>query len=330
VRQDRPNRERLGLRRSLVAVGLLLASVSLAALARAGASSVARVGPREIGLDDFVRRIRLLAPFQRDDLGATWPEQRRRFLDQVLIPETLLELQVRSGGVPAADEALAQSLLAELRREVASSIVRDDEIAAYYERQRRHYETPEGILLWRILVASEAEARELIRALSVPTTAAFRKLARERSLDQPTAMRGGSLGYVEADGQTHMPEVRVAPVLYAAARAVHDGELVPQPVPEGTAFAVIWRRGSRPLQRPAPADVSVAIREALLEARFGARRQTLLSSLRAAALGTYRPELLAGFDPPIPSDGRERRLPSGTPPLRSVELLPRETDRGLR
>ncbi len=302
-------------------------------LAHADTHTLARVGPFVIDVGSFQERAALLAPFQWATLGNTWEEQRRRFLDEVLIPEALL--QAHAGGTKAGwlaprDAALSEVLLLDLQAQVSSVPVSDLELRRHYEQHRRHYETPRAILIWRILRANELEARELIATLGVPDEAEFRRLARDLSIDEATCMRAGTLGYVASDGQTHLPQVRVSPALFAAADQVRDGELVPLPVREGNHFAVVWRRASRPAKAQSLAEVSAAVRAQLEEQKLAEETRELLERLRANELRDFQPGTLAGFEPPSAAPVARPALAREAMPLRPVRLLPKPTDRGLR
>jgi len=311
----------------------LLGGALLVPLAHADSHSLGRVGPLEIDVGSFEQRAAQLAPFQWVELGNTWEEQRRRFLDEVLIPEALL--QVHAGGIKGdlplpRDVALAEVLLLDLQRQVSRAPPSELELRRHYEQHRRHYETPRAILIWRILRATEPEARELIATLGVPNEAEFRRLARDLSIDEATCMRAGTLGYVASDGQTHMPQVRVSPALFAAADQVRDGELVPLPVREGDHFAVVWRRASRPAQAQSWAEVSVAVRAQLEEQKLADETRTLIERLRANELRDLQPGALDGFEPRFAEPVARPEPAREATPLRPVRLLPMITDRGLR
>jgi peptidyl-prolyl cis-trans isomerase C len=302
-------------------------------LARADTQTLARVGPFAIDVGSFQERAALLAPFQWATLGNTWEERRRRLLDEVLIPEALL--QAHAGGTKGdllapRDAALSEVLLLDLQAQVSSVPVSDLELRRHYEQHRRHYETPRAILIWRILRTNEPEARELIAKLGVPDEAEFRRLARDLSIDEATCMRAGTLGYVASDGQTHMPQVRVSPALFAAADQVRDGQLVPVPVREGDHFAVVWRRTSRPAQAQSWAEVSAAVRAQLEEQKLAEATRQLLERLRANQLRDFQPGALAGFEPRSAEPVARPALAQEAVPLRPVRLLPKATDRGLR
>lgn len=293
---------------------------------------LARVGSIALAAATFRQRASLVGAGTWLELGADWPEQRRRFLEQVLVPEALLSLAAEREPAalpPARDRALARALAAALADEAARVPPGDAELRAYRARHEREFITPRRLALWRILLPTEADARRAITELSPPTPEAFSRIARERSIDRATHMRAGNLGLVASDGHTAVPELRVAPALFAAADAVDDGQLVPEPVPEGDGFAVVWRRSSRPAtQRPEP-EIRATITARLAEARAAAARDALIQRLRREHLTEYHPEAARDHEPRFPEvRARPRALASS--PTRVPRLVPEATDRGLR
>jgi hypothetical protein len=318
--------------RHLLRAGLLACTL-LGQLAVADTGTLARVGPFAIDAATFQRRAALVAPLEWPELGASWREQRRRFLDDVLVAEGLLAVAAEQApaALPSArDRALARTLEATLASETSRAVPSEADVAAYRERYRAELDTPRTLSLWRILLVSEADARAVIAQLSPLTEAAWSRLARERSTDRATNMRAGNLGRVAADGQTHMPELRVSPALFAAADRVKDGELVGSPVPEGDAFAVVWRRASQPARESSPASVATSIAARLGEQRFATARAQLIEALRRAHLADHQPERVASFEPQFTETGAPLPRLDGELPVRPVRLLPELTDRGLR
>jgi peptidyl-prolyl cis-trans isomerase C len=307
-------------------------SLLLGGVAVADTATLAQVGPLAIDAARFRQRAALVSALEWPELGATWPEQRRRFLD-VLISELLLTLAAERepSALPTApSRALARTLTAALDADAARAVPEEAEVRAYHARYQSEFVTPRALGLWRILLGSEAEARAVIAELRVPTTAAFSRLARERSTDHATHMRAGNLGQVQADGQTQIPELRVAPALFEAADRVRDGELVPEPVREGEAFAVVWRRASHPARAESIAQATPFITARLIEERAAAAHRELLEALRREHLGEYHPERVAAIPPSFPEPGGRRppgAAPAGSEPPR---LVPEPTDRGLR
>jgi peptidyl-prolyl cis-trans isomerase C len=315
------------------ACGVVALSIALTELAAADAAPLARVGTFAIDAASFRERAARVARLEWPALGATWPERRRRFLDDVLIPEALVALAAAReppGLPPARDLALARALAATIVDEASRVVASEEEVLAYSARYPGQLGAPRALTLWRILLTTEADARAVIAQLAPPTLAAFSRLARERSIDRATHMRAGNLGQVGADGQTRVPELRVAPALFEAADRVRDGELVPEPVREGDAFAVVWRRASHAARAPAGVDVARLIQARLAEERAASVRRELLESLRRAHLRDYHPERAAAYEPRFDEPGVPPRRIGTVDGAPRPRLLPELTDRGLR
>ncbi|KYF67369.1 peptidylprolyl isomerase, partial [Sorangium cellulosum] len=246
-----------------------------------------------------------IPPFQLQSFGRTPEEIRKNFVSQVLVREQLLaqgaaaqklteraDVQDRVRGVLRA--ALLQRLQAEA---AASSPVTDEEVRAYYEAHRDKFSSPAMVALWRILVATREEAEAILAELKKdPSPQRFKDIARERSLDKATSMRGGDLGFVAPDGVTSEPGLKVAPGLLQAAARVKDAELVPEPVPEGDRFAVLWRRQSRrPVSRSLEQEAP-SIRQILAHGKAEAQVKQLLERLRAQDVSGHAPELVELID----------------------------------
>jgi peptidyl-prolyl cis-trans isomerase C len=312
---------------------ILLGAALCALGARGDAGVVATVGDARIGAGELVERAQRLTALQLRDLGASWPEQRRRLLDEVLVREALLTQAARRDGLEQEpyvawqrNQLLAGAFLASLMRD-ALARVSDAEIARYHAEHQPDFTTPRSIEIWRLLAPDEPAARALIERARALDASGWSQLVRESSLDEATRMRKGSLGFVRADGHTERPELRVAPELFAAADQVADGQLVPTPVREGERFAVVWRRRSRPAQSERLDAVREQIRGLLAERRVADDSARIRGELRAR-VSQYQPELLDGLaraDPPL----RPRPAPPGVA-ARSVAPKPRPSERGLR
>jgi hypothetical protein len=169
-----------------------------------------------------------------------------------------------------------------------------EELRDYYGSHRHEFVKPERFRIFRILLGTEQEASDFIAALpAVLGLEAWRALSRTRSVDHATHERGGDLGFVGPDGNTDVPEVRVDPKLYEAARQLKDGEILRRPVLEGQRFAVVWRRGSLSPSEKSLADVAPALGARLSQARGEERVDELISRLRATELHDFSPQKLA-------------------------------------
>ncbi|HEX2735669.1 MAG TPA: peptidyl-prolyl cis-trans isomerase [Polyangiaceae bacterium] len=193
------------------------------------------------------------------------------------------------------DRVLADALDRGLRSEANPSA---EQMRQFYAEHRDRYQQPKAIRLWRILVASESAAKEIISAVDgkPKPVALWSNLAREQSLDEATKQRDGSLGFVRADGTTDVPELRVDPALFGAADQVADGELVKTPIAEGSSYAVVWRRGTRPARAQRFEDEQANIREILVRSTAQAARNLLIAELRSKNLTNYTPDLVSLLD----------------------------------
>lgn len=330
ARRSRPG-SRVALRG--LALGALLGASLGGSAALAGGQVLARVGAIAIDVPAFQRRAALVSALDWPALGSSWPERRRRLLEDVLIADALLAqsaARAAPGLLTARDRALALALEVELQRQTAAP-ASAAELEAYVSRHRRELTIPRALSLWRILVGSEAEARALITTLTPPNEAVFSRLARDVSIDRATHMRAGNLGRVFADGDTAVPELRVSPGLFAAAERVRDGELVPEPVAEGAAFAVLWRRSSHPERSLPASEVRRRVDARVADERRARLGDELLAGLRRAHLADHHPERLAAYapsfaEPPSPPP----RPVLAEQPSGPVRLAPEPTDRGLR
>jgi hypothetical protein len=203
------------------------------------------------------------------------------------VPRWLLDREAQMTKVAQAPE-IAEEIADILHRGLIGKLATPDaaplnkEVDDYLKRNRRDFEKPLRLRLFRILLNSEEEAEELRRTLTKDTSVEeFRKLAREKSVDQATHERGGDLGFVWPDGSTDVPQVRVKTALYEAALPLSDGELAPKPIAEDGRFAILWRRGSKP-EVPLNDESRQVAKLRVLEQRRDAEVTDLLDRLKTA------------------------------------------------
>ncbi len=263
-----------------------------------GARVVARVGKRTVTVADLETRLAELPAFQLATFGATPDQIRRRFLDEIVLPELLYaqaaEDRRLDHELPTEDliaRARSNATIRRIRRDAPGPAeVKREDIAAYYERHKDLYDAPERVQVWRILVASRSEAVDILaRTKKDPSVKAFGDLAREKSLDRATHMRRGDLGFLSADGKSDEAALTVDPAIATAARSVKDGELVPEPVAEGPNFAVVWRRGTTPARSRPLAQVEEAIRDALHREAVERATRERIAELRKAQVRDLDP-----------------------------------------
>lgn len=289
-----------------------LAASTFALVARADDASrraavIAKVGDRAITVGELEDRLAALPRFQLAELGRTPEEIRKRFLESVVMPEALLEaagarrdVGKQKGVQDRLARARANATLRAIARQIPSvDRIPAEEVKAYYDAHLAQYDAPERIAIWRILVATREEAVQVIAAakkeLTVP---AFTALAREKSLDKATNLRAGNVGFVGADGVSNEAGLKIDPAVVAAAKTVKDGELVPTPVAEGTAFAVVWRRGTVAAEKRSLAEADEQIRAILVRRKADDATEKLVHALEKAHAGPIDTELLRTTDLP--------------------------------
>jgi len=296
----------------------VFAAVLFAVAARADAPTDPRraivcvhVGNRDITVGEVEDRMAQVPPFQLRTFGADEDEIRRNFVAQVIVPDALwaqgasarhLDTQIPTRF--DLDRARAQATLRALQKRLGSpNDVPMAEVQAYYDKNKSHYDAPERIQIWRISCATREEAQTVIAAAKKdPTVANWDKLAREHSLDKATYLRSGNVGFVAADGTSNEAGLRIDPAIPKAAQAVRDGEFVPDPVPEGSGFAVIWRRGTVGASHRSVEDVKAQIQWSIMRQKEDDEKKKLLDELRKTNLKEENPELLSGIDV-APPDG---------------------------
>ena len=236
---------------------------------------VARVGKAVITVAELEQRLSLVSSFQRQTYGSTPEQIKRGFLEQVLIPETMMVQAAIDRGmvndrevIAKRREVLRQALMAKLRVQAKDeATITDNDVQAYYQAHIGRYRTPPLVSVWRLLVADERIARQVIAQVANELTPSkWAGLVSAYSIDKSSQMSGGNLGFVTQQGVSADGKTRISEAVAQAAFGVRDGELVPEPVKEGSAFAVVWRRGSMPAINRSLEEERASIRETLLQA----------------------------------------------------------------
>jgi peptidyl-prolyl cis-trans isomerase C len=289
------------------------------------AAVVARVGNRTITAGELEDKLAQVPRYQLADFGSSADEIRKKFLNDIVVRDALL-------AQGADDKHLADTLPTEGRvaRALSSATLRKvrseagnpgnisaDDVKAYYEANKTRFDSPERILIHRILCKTKAEAATVIEAFKKePTARNFTDLAREHSQDKATFMRGGNLGFLAADGSSNEAGLKADPAIVKAAAGAKDGELIQQPVAEGDMWAVVWRKGTVAAQHHMVEEAAPQIRDTLYKERLEAARKKLVDDLRAQNVKEVNEPLLRTIDVSR-SDGAitPRKRPGQVPPL---------------
>lgn len=324
----------------LCALGVVFAAAAVtvnvvAEEGTSGASDVAKVGTRSVTARAFVQRLRGVPDFQLATFGSSPSEIKRNFLEQVVIRD---ELFAQGAEAKKLDQATrAHERIDRALRTARINLVRENievtpaEIAAYFADNRARFDAPERVAVTRILCATRGEAMSVLaEAKSNGGAQRWNDLAREHSQDKATYMRGGALGFLAEDGSSSEASVRADPALFAAARKVKDGEFVPEPVEEGSGFAVIWRRGSTAGVHRTLEEETGAIRQILGRRKLGDAVKSLTDALRSADKIEEHPELIDLIEVGPEGSVSQRKRPGIAKRRPAEPPAPSATPSGLR
>lgn len=296
------------------------------------AAVVARVGSRTVTVGELEDRLAEVPRFQLVTFGSDAASIRKKFLEDVILPDVLLSLGAEDRKL--ADEpavgfrvgrARSNATLRAIRAQIGpASAISMDDVRAYYEANRATYDAPERINVWRILCKTREEAATVLAlAKKDATVSNFNALAREHSIDKATYLRGGNLGFLSPDGTSNEPGLKVHVEIVQAAQKVKDGEIVGDPIAEGENFAVVWRRGTVAASKRSVEDVAPQIRDTLFRERVDKATQKLLDDLRARDVKDVNDSLLAAVEV-SPGDGTisANRRPGQVPPIDKPQPAP--------
>lgn len=262
---------------------------------------VLTVGARTVTVGELEDHLAGIAPFQLETFGATREAIARAYVERVLVRDLVLAAgaeERRLPEIPPTKQLLERARSSATLRRTRAAIpvaaaIPEADVRKFYEDNRARFDSPERIHLWRILCATEADAKAVLEAVKADaTTARFTELARDKSIDKATNLRGGNLGFLGPDGASNEAGVKVDAALVRASRAVKDGELVPTPVVEGENFAVVWRRGTVPATLRTLEEASAQIRATIYRERTDRADKELLKRLREENVKELHEELL--------------------------------------
>jgi peptidyl-prolyl cis-trans isomerase C len=219
---------------------------------------VAKVNGKDIHLSDV------------QDAMASLPEQARGMPPQVVMPmvidqlvdRTALADEARKQGLQndpavqaaiarATDQALQNALL---RKEIAPSIS-DAAIQARYDAEYKNKSGEEEVHARHILVATEAEAKQIIAELQ--KGADFTAIAKQHSTEPGAAQSGGDLGWFKKGD--------MLPAFSEAAFSLKPGQIDPNPVHTQYGWHVIQVLETRTAPPPTLADAKDEIRQQIIQ-----------------------------------------------------------------
>ena len=254
----------------------------------------AKVGMETITVGMVEDEINVRSPYARVRLAE--PQALRALADDLVSGELFYQGAVKLGYADDpevarfVDQAAVQLFIRkEFEEPVGPHDVPAEAVAEYFQAHPDEFRRPEMRRARHILVASRQEAQEILAQLKTEEKA-FRDLAKERSLDTETNLRGGDLLYFHEDGtlvgKTDGP--RVNAVLAKAAFSLGKrGDLSP-PLELGDGkWSVLELTGIRPEKAQTFEEVKDGIRRKL----WRQEREAALNELIAALRIELKPEL---------------------------------------
>lgn len=251
-----------------------------------------------------------------DVINARSPYARGRFAE----PEVLKELaddQVRNelfyegaeklgyGKDPQVVRFVEQTFVQmfirkEFEQAVTPDAIPEEQVVRYYENHPDEFRRPEMRRARHILVGSKAEAEEILQLLKSGKSQSFRELAKEKSLDAETKLRGGDLLYFTQDGAlVGKPDAEAIDTTLAktAFELQKTGDLSkPLDLGDGK-WSVLELTGIRPEKVQTAEQASAAIRRKLWREEREGALDKLMNDLRAELKPEVYPERMEAIVP---------------------------------
>lgn len=224
----------------------------------------------ETGLELTAGRIRKRAAKSRLSTAAAW---RDAVEDALLIDEARRRIDMDAVMERKVKRFVDERVRSEMERIMLRRKldVEEGDVKKYYEENREKFRRPASYHLRHILMAGRDEAAEVRKALQAG--AGFAALAREKSIDEATAPKGGDLGWVEHSKSN---------LNGAAAERTFSLEAgqITEVLEVGEGFAVVQIEDIRPGQVPPLEEIRREVTSALLQAKKQEIREAFLKQLR--------------------------------------------------
>jgi len=245
-----------------------------------------------------------------DNINARSPYPRRRFEDPEILrrfADDRVKSEIFEQGAKRLGYAEDPDVVAFLDRTIMQLFVReeieqaqqtesiaDEQVAAYYHEHPEEFRRPEMRRARHILVGTRREAREIIAEIEAGTNQTFAAIAKQRSLDTETKLRGGDLLYFTKEGRMvgsdDDPPVDAA-LVRAAFALEKKNDISKKPIEVGgDKWSVLRLTAIRPARVESLQDASNGIRRRLWREGRKAELDKLLSDLRTALQPKSYPE----------------------------------------
>lgn len=301
----------------LLTVGLVISVQTLAEEPATDANEArrarvfGRVGSETITVGDIEDLVAARRPHARKQLSED-RSQLKKLADAEVENELFYQGAQKLGysDDPEVQRFVNQTLVkVYVRKEFEEAVTPDEvpaeEVAKYYEEHPNEFRRAEMRRARHILLGSEAEADEVLKILKVDKNQSFRGLAKQRSIDTETNVRGGDLLYFTAEGEVVGRDAQgtVDPTLVAAAFSLGKaGDLAGPLDLGGGKWSVLELTGIRPERVQTLEQASPNIRRILWRQEREAAIEALIERVRAEVKPEVHPELMDAIVLTPPAD----------------------------
>jgi peptidyl-prolyl cis-trans isomerase C len=253
----------------------------------------------EVTVGELEDAIAQQSPFMRERYRD--PKNLQELLDKTLRFELLSDEAGRRGADKneAVRQAVKQNAVQLLMKvqfddKLSAEAVPAADIAKYYQDHIDEYVQPAMQRSSHVKAATEAEAKALLEQAKSMDLRAFRQLARDKSIDEGSKLRGGDLRYFDAQGKvrgetdTTVP----APIVKAAFALKTVGDTAPAPVKVDGGYSIVKLTGQRPAVSRKLNDVEETIRVRLWREQRQNAIDAFVTELRTTVKPETHPELV--------------------------------------
>ncbi len=269
----------------------------------------ATVGSRTFTVGELEDLVNARSPYARQRLMQ--PAVLKKLADDQIENELFFQGAEKLGFAddPEVQKFVDQTMIQVFVREdfeeaVTPAQVPEEAITKYYEENPEQFRRAEMRRARHILVAGEDEAKAILVELRADKGTPFRALAKLKSLDTETKLRGGDLLYFTQDG-TVVGKQGAAPIDPTLAKAAFELEKtgdLSRPLDLGDGkWSVLELTGIRPEKIQTLQQADGAIRGKLWREEREAALEKLINDLRAELKPEVYPERMDAIVLPPPS-----------------------------
>jgi peptidyl-prolyl cis-trans isomerase C len=210
--------------------------------------------------------------------------------------------------------AVQAMLKQEIDVKVTPQTVSPESVQKYYNEHIDEFVRPEMRRASQVQLATEADAKAVLNDAKAADMRTFRELARLRSLDEVSKLRGGDLRYFDAKGKPDEPGPNLDITLTKAAFALKTVGDTSAIIKTDAGFSIVRLTGMRAAHSESLKEADERIRMRLWREQRESTIDLLLTDLKHRLNPTTHPELLDAIvlDPDAPTPPGAG-LPAGFP-----------------